>query len=130
MAKTSVLTAFNNHFDEFVCDLVRIFPDDADILSSQTKFRLLRKTNPRLMIIIWYKYVVEKYTAEIDRGDINFFMEKDYSMDLTNIENPDRVIEGIDRLREPVKRMTDSDREKSMKYMQNLKKLAELYFVS
>jgi len=128
MAKSSILAGFNNHFDEFMEDLLRIFPDDVDILSSQQKFKMLRKANPKLLIGIWYQYVVEKYKDKIDEGDIHFFMDKDYTLDLTNIDNPDKVIEGIDRLRDPIKRMGDSDRAKTMKYLQNLKKLAEMYF--
>ena len=27
----SILTAFNNHFEEFLGDIVRVFPDDMDI---------------------------------------------------------------------------------------------------
>jgi hypothetical protein len=128
MARVSILSAFNNHFDEFVADLLRIFPEDKDILASQYKFALLRKANPRILVSIWYTYVVEPYKAQIDLGDIRFFTEKDYSMDLTNIENPEKVIEGIDRLRDPIKRMAAPDLAKAMRYLQNLKKLAELYF--
>jgi hypothetical protein len=36
-------------------------------------------------------------------------------------------MEGIDRLRQPVKEMVPENREKTMKYIQNLTKLSLLY---
>ena len=124
----TVLTGFNNHFDEFVADLVRIFPNDADILGSQTKFRMLRKANPKILINAWYQYAVQKYKDQIDEGDICFFMNKDYSDDVVDMENKAQVVEAINRLRDPIRRMNEDDRIKTMKYLKNLKQLSEMYY--
>jgi len=124
---STILTAFNDHFMEFVNDIISVFPNDADILSAKNSFTLIRKANPKMIIKIWHKYVVEKYEAVIDSGDISFFINKDYSDDLTNAENSEKITESIDRLRNPVKLMTEEDQKKVMKYIQNLKKLSTLY---
>jgi hypothetical protein len=71
--------------------------------------------------------VVDKYSAEIDLGNISFFIDKDYANDLTNAENSDKIIEAINRLRNPVKMMSEESQHKSMKYIQNLQKLSILY---
>jgi hypothetical protein len=70
---------------------------------------------------------VGKYTAEINRGDIGFFINKDYATDLVYSESSDKIIEAINRLREPIRRMTKEDQAKTMKYIQNLTKLSALY---
>jgi hypothetical protein len=124
---STILTAFNDHFIEFVNDIISVFPDDADILTAKNSFTLIRKANPKMIIKIWHKYVVEKYEDVIDSGDISFFITKDYNDDLTNAENSEKITEAIDRLRSPVKLMTPEDQEKVMKYIQNLKKLSTVY---
>jgi hypothetical protein len=112
---------------EFVNDIIRVFPDDADILTAKNSFTLIRKANPKMIIKIWHKYVVEKYEEIIDSGDISFFIAKDYKDDLTSAENSEKITEAIDRLRNPVKLMTPEEQQKVMKYIQNLKKLSAIY---
>jgi hypothetical protein len=124
---STILTAFNDHFMEFVNDIIRVFPDDADILTAKNSFTLIRKANPKMIIKIWHKYVVEKYEEIIDSGDISFFIAKDYKDDLTNADNSEKITEAIDRLRNPVKLMTPEEQQKVMKYIQNLKKLSAIY---
>lgn len=124
---STILTAFNDHFMEFVNDIISVFPEDADILTAKNSFTLIRKANPKMIIKIWHKYVVEKYEEVIESGDISFFISKDYKDDLTNAENSEKITEAIDRLRNPVRLMTPEDQEKVMKYIQNLKKLSTIY---
>lgn len=120
------LTIFNNHFNEFFDDIHNVFPDDPDILTAKNSLSAIRKANPKLLIGIWLSYIYFKYKEQIDAGDINFFLEKDYSEDLTNMSSK-KVMEAIDRLREPVKAMNLEDQQKVMKYIQNLSKLAMMY---
>ena len=94
---------------------------------ARNSFVMIKRVNPKLIIKIWNKYVVSKYQDKIDAGDVSFFIEKDYAADLSNTDNPDKIIEAIDRLRNPVKMMNADDQEKTMKYMQNLTKLSNIY---
>ena len=124
---SSILTAFNDHFIEFVSDIINVFPNDTDLLAAKNSFSLIRKANPKLIIKIWSSHVVHKYAEQIDAGDIGFFINKDYSDDLEKADNSEKIMEAIDRLRNPIKMMTLEDRAKSMKYIQNLKKLSFMY---
>lgn len=121
---TSLLTVFNNHFSEFVNDIQSVFPDDADILTAKNGLLAIRKANPKLIVKIWKKYVAEPYKDKIDVGDIEFFITKDYSNDLSRNDNSDKIMEAIDRLRNPVKLMSSANQSKTMKYIQNLTKLS------
>ena len=124
---SQLLTAFNDHFMEFVSDIINVFPNDPDILAAKNSFALIRKANPKMIVKIWQSYVVNKYAAEIEGGDIGFFIQKDYKDDLLTAENSEKIVNAIDRLRNPVKMMTPEDQAKSMKYIQNLTKLTILY---
>jgi len=131
MNQTQILQkAFNDHFDEFVDDIVNIFPEDMDIRNSRNSIKLLRKANPKLLIQIWNKYVSSKYSDKIDAGDVTFFVENDYSDDVGKMENASQVMNAINRLRAPIKMMSNENQAKTMKYIQNLKKICELYFAA
>ena len=124
---SSILTAFNNHFTEFVDDIQRVFPDDVDILTAKNSLFAVRKMNPKMIIKCWDTFVVGNYKSVIEAGDLSFFMDKDYSADLKNNNESKKITEAIDRLRTPVKMMNEEEKAKIMKYIQNLTKLSEMY---
>jgi hypothetical protein len=123
---SNILTAFNDHFLEFVNDVQAVFPEDADILSAKNSLITIRKANPKMIVKIWNTFIVGKYKAEIEAGDLDFFMNKDYSADLSVSQNPDKIMESINRLRDPIRNMSPDNQAKVLKYVQNLTKLAEL----
>ena len=123
---TNLVTVFNDHFAEFVNDVQSVFPNDADILTAKNALLAIRKANPKLLVRIWIKYVYTPYKKQIEDGDINFFLTKDYATDLARNDNADKIMESIDRLRNPVKEMSPENQAKTMKYIQNLSKLAVL----
>jgi hypothetical protein len=122
----NILTAFNDHFLEFVNDVQAVFPEDADILSAKNSLITIRKANPKMIVKIWNTFIVGKYKAEIEAGDLDFFMNKDYSSDLSVSQNNDKIMESINRLRDPIRNMGPDNQAKVLKYIQNLTKLAEL----
>jgi hypothetical protein len=123
---SSLLTIFNDHFVEFINDIQSVFPDDVDILTAKNSLTAIRKANPKLIVRIWMKYVATPYNDKILAGDINFFIEKDYANDLTRSGNQDQIMDSIDRLRKPVKNMNPDTQQKTMKYIQNLCKIAAM----
>jgi hypothetical protein len=123
----NILGAFNDHFVEFVTDIQTVFPDDHDVLVAKNALLAIRKANPKIIVKIWNTYIVDKYRKQIDDGDISFFIEKDYSNDLANNDYSAKITEAIDRLRTPIKNMNVGEQAKTMKYIQNLTKLALIY---
>lgn len=122
----NLVSVFNNHFCDFVNDIQSVFPDDPDILTAKNALLTVKKANPKLLVKIWVKYVVNPYREQIVAGDIEFFITKDYSGDLERNGNSDKIMESIDRLREPIKLMSAENQEKTMKYIQNLSKIAQM----
>jgi hypothetical protein len=123
--KSIVMKAFLNQFTDFVEDVQSVFPDNADIESAKTALFLVKKTNPRILMNAWVTYIVGPYTGEIEKGDIGFFLNKDYTQDLEYMGNA--VMQKVDTLRGPVRDMGADNQAKSMKYIQNLTKLAKLH---
>jgi hypothetical protein len=123
---SNILTAFNDHFMDFVNDVQSVFPNDADVLATKNALSAIRKANPKMIVKIWNAFIVSKYRGEIEAGNIEFFINKDYSQDVSSAANSDKIMESIDRLRIPVKNMGPENQAKVMKYIQNLTKLAQM----
>lgn len=123
---SNILAAFNDHFLEFLNDVQSVFPDDPDILSAKNALMMIRKANPKMIVKIWKTFIADKYKDQIEANDISFFLTKDYSSDVSTAAGSDKIMESIDRLREPVRNMGAENQAKVMKYIQNLTKLSQL----
>jgi|TARA_B110000483_G_C17894379_1_gene426869 hypothetical protein len=128
MDKSQILKGFNDHFVEFVEDIERVFPDDDDISTVKASFIQMRKANPKLVIKAFNEYFLKIYRSEIESGNIDFFIHKDYNTDLSVVGDSDYILKKIDVLREPVKNMNSDDRGTVVKYIQNLSKLCDVYY--
>jgi DNA polymerase/3'-5' exonuclease PolX len=122
----NILAAFNDHFVDFVTDIHNVFPDDVDVLTAKNSLLTIRKLNPKMIVKIWNTFIVGKYKKEIEAGDLSFFIDKDYADDVSSAQNSDKIIESINRLRNPVKQMSAENQTKVMKYIQNLTKLSAM----
>ena len=127
MNPSQILNAFNDQLAGLLNDIICIFPDNIDIKTAQTSLNLIRKVNPKMVIKIWKTFIVDKYGDKFDTNDISFFIEKDYKEDLSNTDQSNKIMYSINRLRDPIKNMNLSNQEKTMKYLQNLKKLCCIY---
>ena len=121
----SLLKAFNNHLLEFIEDVIRIFPDNLDIKTGKTFIEGVKRVNPKKIITYWRDNILNLYEAEIAEGDITFFINKDYKKDIGNEAQSLKVLEDIRNL---VRNTTLENKNKAMKYIQNLTKICKLYF--
>lgn len=127
MDKSSILKAFNNHLFEFVDDIITIFPENNDIKTTKTFFEMTKKGNVTLLIKIWFTFVETPYGEILEQGDLDYFINKDYSEDMTNLTNSADILAAIDKIRKPIKDMTESSKTNALKYLNNLNKLSRLY---
>lgn len=132
-AKTSisnqVIKIFNEIFFNFVNLISKTFPNDLEITMAKNKLYAIKKINPKLFIKIWKKHITNKYKNSIEEGNIDYFIEKNYSDDLNKINDLDRVMKSINRLRDPIKNMDTSKQELVMLYIQDLTKISEALIV-
>ena len=123
---SQILSAFNDHFTEFVDDIKRVFPDDVDIATAANALAKLRKANPKIICVAFKQNVSLPYKKEIEAGELDFFINKDYSKDVGG-DSASLILSKIDLLRKPVSEMNSNDQKKVVKYIQNLTKLADMY---
>tara|TARA_B100001057_G_scaffold493815_1_gene589108 strand:- start:1038 stop:1442 length:405 start_codon:yes stop_codon:yes gene_type:complete len=131
MDKSQVLRAFCDHFQEFVDDVLRVFPRDAELRAVGKALGLMRKMNPRVIPTVFHDRIGQPYAAEIAAGDPSFFIEKNWGDDVVDSEDgilsKQGVLDKIDRMRGALRRMDQDNLSKAIQYMRNLARLSELY---
>ena len=127
-SKSKYLKTFNSHFEEFINDVLRVFPNDNDLITCKHALMNMRKMNPKIIMTGFYESVSKPYRNHIENGDVSFFIDKDYNKDMYFESDIDRIVlEKIDLIREPVRNMCDEDKKNVLKYLSNLTKLCDLY---
>ena len=124
----NILKAFNSHLIDFIIDIISVFPENQDLKVTKTVLETWRRINPKSIITIWKTCVTDKYSKEIETGDYNYFMKKNYTQDISGCDNEGEVLKAINNLRTPISLMSENNKEKAIKYTQNLTKLSKIYF--
>ena len=66
------------------------------------------------------------YQTEIEAGNLDYFISKEYGNDFSS--DLQWIVKKLDHFRKPLKDISDTNKEKVLKYLQNLGKLCNLYF--
>ena len=93
--KKLIYKTFNNQIKEFMNDIINVFPREVDLLTSRTFLEGIIKVKPRLLLEYWYKSIYLVYKVQIDNGDFDFFVNKNYD----ETECSDDVLKGIEKMR-------------------------------
>ena len=125
----SFLKAFNNHLKEFITDITTVLPKDSELRTTKFFLEGLILIKPTQIIKAWKLYIIEPYKLQISKGDYNFFLNKDYTNDIgKGVDgNSNDILNAISRIRIKLKNLDEIDKKKTIKYVQNLSKLCELY---
>lgn len=125
--KLTITRAFNNHFIGMMNDIIVLYPDNVELKSGFNSFEMFKQLNPSLVIKMWFSKVYIPYYDIIKNGDISFFCVKDYTQNLGKVANANDIILIIDKIRHPIRSMTSSNKEHTIKYIQNLCVLSQMY---
>jgi len=125
----SILNVFLNHLIDFFDDLINVFPNDLDLKACREFIKTYRKINPKRIFETWDYYVLQKYRNHIEGENYNFFLEKNYNDDLIDASWDDmtNILNIIERIRYYLKDLEENNLKKTMKYLNNLIKLSDLY---
>jgi hypothetical protein len=121
-----VLTTFIAQLDECLEDVGNVYSEDERFVKCKMYLSTLKKTNPRMIITTWKTTVTDKYEERINSGDIDYFLNKDYSQELSS-NYTSTIDKSIQDLRQAIQSMSEENKKKSIQYIQNLCKLSKLY---
>jgi hypothetical protein len=128
LSKNQIVEAFNKHLMEFIIDIERVFPNDNDITALRKSLGRTIMLIPKAVIRAFSEHIISIYSAEIDAGNLDFFIDNDYNAKHGHIiNNNNTIINKINELRNPVRNMLNDDKTKVIHYLKNLKKLTDFY---
>ena len=120
---------FCNQLLEFIDDVLTIFPNNLDLKTGKTFIVGLTKVSKRKLIGIWKTSVVDVYEDAILKGDVEYFINKDYSEDLGE-GGTDKMMSVVEDIRLLIRNTSEENEEKAIKYLQNLTKICKLYYAN
>lgn len=82
---SNVPSVFNAQLLLLLGEIQRALPDNAHITMAITEIGKAKKINPMIPIRMWKNMVAVPYGDRIKAGDLDFFLEKDYSSDLASL---------------------------------------------
>jgi hypothetical protein len=100
------------------------FPYDLDVTMAKNKLYAIKQFNPKMIVKIWKTYIADKYKELIQNGDLNFFIEKNYDEDLDQVSNSNKIMNCVNRLRDPIRKMEKDKQELTMSFIQDLSKIS------
>ena len=126
MNNSLILSTFIAQIDEYLDDISKTYSVDNRFERGRLYLEGIKKSNPRMIITTWKSMVTDKYASQIEAGDIEYFLNKDFTEDASGNYTP-TIDSVIQELRSTVRRMSDENKAVSLKYIQNLCKLSKLY---
>jgi hypothetical protein len=123
----SLVKLFNSQIDEFIYDILKVFPNNKDIKTLKFVFENICKVNPSMSIKLWYKTIMPLYYDNIKNRDYGALFVNDFKSDLKKYYDGNAVIEIVSIIQNLSTKLTDEDKTKIMNYMLNFCKISEKY---
>ena len=122
----SLLGAFNAQMVKFIEDISTVLkPDDAiEARQSVAALKLALRMSPTAAIVVWRSYA-QLYANDIADGDIQNFIHRDYTDVLRDRDAS--WLAACEKIRKCAEYLSASNQEKTMKYVQLLTHLADMY---
>lgn len=123
-----IIAIFNTHFGEFLDDIIRVFPLEESIHKAKKYIDTITAADPRMVITIWKCTVVAGYESQVMAGNIDFFINKDYTADLARFgAASEKLLQTINELRSKIRALDEDNKGKTVKYIQNLTNISRMF---
>tara|TARA_B100000941_G_C28367168_1_gene480133 strand:- start:18 stop:419 length:402 start_codon:yes stop_codon:yes gene_type:complete len=124
-------TIFNTKITEFLNDLIRLFPDDADFKMYKTAISLAKLADEKKPLQYYKKFVTDEYKEHIRNKNDKFFLDHDYKEILSDSELSNDINSGdfssqiVDRLKGYWSQISDENKEIVWNYFTLFLKISE-----
>jgi len=121
-SKITLMNAVFDQFTTFMGELIEMYPDDPDFSLFLNSLKLMRTTNPSLLV----KYVYENtssFEQQILSKDEKFFINYSFSEYSENVD-----LNIFSKLKQYIETMSPSTKENVWKYIQNIYRLSKAVF--
>lgn len=118
-SKPTLMNAVFDQFTSFVTELIEMYPDDPDFSLFLNSLKLLKTTNPSLLIKYVYENTVN-FEDKIMAKDEKFFLEYSFSEYSENVD-----LNIFSKLKQYLENMSSASKDNVWKYIQNIYRLSK-----
>ncbi len=93
-SKKILVDAFFNTYEDFMQQMIAVYPDDRDFPLYMSGLAMFRRVNPAIIVGKTWKWV-SKFENQIKTRDESFFLEYDYSNDTEGEEPLEQTLEKL-----------------------------------
>lgn len=93
-SKKILIDAFFNTYEDFMQQMIAVYPDDRDFPLYVSGLSMFRRVNPSIVVGKTWKWV-SKFENQIKNRDESFFLEYDYSTDTEGEEPLEQTLEKL-----------------------------------
>lgn len=130
--KSVLVKIFVEQVEELYLDMLKIYPNHINIKTGLTIVQQLKKFNPKLMIRSYNDCVNKLYYDVIVRGDIDFFMKKNYVEDCKGVgydkSQALSQAQWIETIKDLAEGLEEENKRKLIKYFQNFSRICKMYY--
>lgn len=124
----NVFQQFNKVYFEFISFLKDHSNGDKLFNKLYQKIYIIKNTNIKLFIKVWYDSITLKYYQSIIDENLSYFLTKDYNQDMDTIENSNDILRYIHYFKTNYNTFEKKIIDIFIQYMKELTQLSYLYF--
>ena len=123
-----IFQQFNKVYFEFISFLKDHSNGDKLFNKLYQKIYIIKNTNIKLFIKVWYDSITLKYYQSIIDENLSYFLTKDYNQDMDTIENSNDILRYIHYFKTNYNTFEKKNIDIFIQYMKKLTQLSYLYF--
>lgn len=123
-----IFQQFNKVYFEFISFLKDHSNGDKLFNKLYQKIYIIKNTNIKLFIKVWYDSITLKYYQSILDENLSYFLNKDYNQDIDTIENSNDILRYIHYFKTNYNTFEKKIIDIFIQYMKELTQLSYLYF--
>ena len=124
----NVFQQFNTVYFEFISFLKYHSNGDKLFNKLYQKIYIIKNTNIKLLIKVWYDSITLKYYQSIIDENLSYFLTKDYNQDIDTIENSNDILRYIHYFKTNYNTFEKKIIDSFIKYIKELTQLSYMYF--
>jgi hypothetical protein len=122
MARNLIVNAFNKTFDNFLNDLIAVFPEDPDFRMYKNAVNVLKNVNERKSFSLFMQHS-PRYRPYILNRDDAFFLDQSYD----ELAEGNNISELVSKLKGLWSQLSQENRNTVWKYMETFITLQDKY---
>ena len=123
-----IFQQFNKVYFEFISFLKDHSNGDKLFNKLYQKIYIIKNTNIKLFIKVWYDSITLKYYQSILDENLSYFLNKDYNQDIDTIENSNDILRYIHYFKTNYNTFEKKIIDIFIQYMKELTQLSYMYF--